>query len=295
MALPYDPAKDFVPNANDTLTKVDWKVSVATDRVRVLSTGERAEALHIAQVLHAERDVFQKIFGVSTDLGQDFTIYLLCDPASKKTFIANLPNLTDVQRSFYEHVDGTGLTGSNSAAWWSSAPERRLDGVTRHGIGAMFQIEFGLTVEAAWAWEGFGLYLTRELIGSRLTWYIVPVEENQSGAAKKVGVDWMKKLLTPGTNWMNEGYRLVRAGDVSSLAATLARPLNKMTPQDLFVSYVVAAYLLEGQARLLPDMLRRLGSKNGSAQKAVQVWPGVLALEMDVFVPRFERWLGERR
>jgi hypothetical protein len=287
--------KDFLPTANDMVFQVDWKNCVATGRVRVLSTGAREEALRVASVLHASRDVFQAVFATVTDLGGDFTLYLLCDAASKKTFLANFPGLSAAQRSFYEQVEGTGLQGSNSGAWWAPSAERRLDGVTRHALGAMFQAEFGLTVECAWAWEGLGIYLTREMIGSRLTWYIVPVPDNQSSSVKRVGPDWMKKLLTPGTNWMNEGYRLLRAGQAPTLIATLNRPLNKMTPQDLFLSYVTAGYLLEGQAALLPGMLRALGGKGKPGQKPAQVWPSALSMDLAVFAPRLERWLGERR
>ncbi|MEO6708348.1 MAG: hypothetical protein ABI054_09675, partial [Planctomycetota bacterium] len=128
------------------------------------------------------------------------------------------------------------------------------------------------------------------------TWYIVPAQENQSVAAKRVGPDWMKKLLTPGTNWMNEGWRLLRAGGTTELTATLNRPLNKMTPQDLFLAYVVSAYLLETQPAQLPGMLRGLaGGKTGGPQKAGKVFPATMAMDLDQFATRLERWLGERR
>lgn len=287
--------KDFVPTANDMVFHVDWKNCVATDRVRVLSTGTREEAVRALSVLHASRDVFQNVFGTTTDLGGSFTIFLLSDPESKKTFVENIPGVSAAQRSFYEHVDGSGLQNSNSGAWWSPSVERRLDGVTRHSFGAMFQAEFGLSVDIAWAWEGLGLYLTREMIGSRFTWYIVPVPDNQSSSVKRVGQDWMKKLLTPGTNWMNEGYQLLRAGQAPTLIATLNRPLNKMTPQDLFLSYVVGAYLLEAQSPRLSGMLRLLGGKNKPGQKPAQVWLFSLSMDLGVFAQRLERWLGERR
>ncbi len=289
-------AKDFAPTASDMAFTVAWKVSVSTDRVRVLSTGDRAEALRIAQVLHATRDVFQKVFVTSTSLGADFTIYLLCDPVAKKTFLDHLAGTSASQRSFYDHLDGTGLPASHSAAWWIPSPERRLDGVTRHTLGAMFQTEFNLSVDVPWAWEGLGLYLTRELIGTRLTYYIALSPDNQALTTNKGNTDWIKKIMTPGMNWMNEGYRLMRAGDASSLTATLTRPLNKMTPPDLFVSYVTSAYLLEAQAQQLPGMLRAFGGgPNRPGQMATDVWPGALSMNMDAFAPRLERWLGERR
>jgi hypothetical protein len=287
---------DIDPNASDQAYKVEWKSCVGTDRVRVLSSGERAEAVRAAQTLHAVQDVFGGVFGTRTLLDPGFTIYLLCDEASKSAFVAHLAGGNEAKRSFMAQVEGTGVPGAGNGAWWSKDEARRLDGITRHTFGTLFQREFKLSVDAAWAWEGFGLYLTREMIGTRLTWYIVPIEDGQSGTKKAKGPDWMKKLLTPGTNWMNEGYRLVRDGDVASMAATLGRPLNRMTPQDLFQSYVVAAYLLEGQHERLPKLLRALGGeKSVMAQKAPQALGTALSMDLAEFHARVERWLGERR
>lgn len=289
------PPADVKPGPDDLSFKVNWKTAVATDRVRVLSSGERAEAVRAATVLHATRDVFNRTFGCAADLGEGFTVYLLCDPASKSTFIENFPNLTPAQRSFYGQVDGTGMIGSSSAAWWSPTADRRLDGITRHAYGWMLLTELGVGVDVAWAWEGLGLYLTRETIGTRLTWYIVPVEENATAAAKRVGPDWMKKLLTPGTNWMNEGYRLVRAGEGQSLSVVLSHPMNKLTPQDLFVSYVTGAYLLEAEPMKVTALLRALGSRGKAGSKAQQAWPATLGIDVIAFFAHLERWLGERR
>ena len=288
--------EDRMPGASDLAFQIDWKNSVATDRVRVLTTGERAEAARIAQVLHASQDVFQDVFMTQTVLPEGFTIYLLLDPQSKATFIANIPDATEAQRSFYAQVDGSGFNALTSAAWWSPTADRRLDGVTRHAIGTLLQTEFQISVDIAWAWESLGLYLGREMVGTRLTWYIVPVDEARSVAGKKGSVDWTKKLLTPGTNWMNEGYRLVREGDARNLGATLTRPLNKMTPKDLFVSYAVGAYLLEGQAERLPQLLRTLGAPGErTAARTPQALSSALAMDIDTFHGRLVRWLGERR
>ncbi len=288
--------EDIATNAIDQSFKVDWKASLGTDRVHVLTTGARAEAERAAAVLHATREVFNKVFGTAADLHERFTVYLLCDPASKATFIENVGGLTPAQRLFYSQVSGTGLNGSNSAAWWAEEPERRLDGITRHTLGARLISEFNVSTDVAWAWEGLGLYLTREMIGTRMTWYISPAKESETSATKKTGTDWMKKLLTPGTNWMNEGYRLVRAGDAVGLAGSMLRPLNRMSPQDLFLSYVVAAYLLETESERLPGLLRALaGSKGRPAQSLPQAWQSVFSTELGSLAPRLERWLGERR
>ncbi len=288
--------EDIAANDVDASFKLNWKASLGTDRVHVLTTGDRAEAERAAHVLHATREVFNKVFGTAADLHGRFTVYLVCDPASKATFIENIAGLTPAQRVFYGQVQGTGLTGSNSAAWWAEEPVRRLDGITRHTFGARLISEFNISTDVAWAWEGLGLYLTREMIGTRMTWYITPARESETVATKKTGTDWMKKLLTPGTNWMNEGYRLVRASDAAGLAGTLMRPLNRMTPQDLFVSYVVAAYLLETEAARLPGLLRALaGSKGRPAQSLPPAWQSVFSTEFGSLAPRLERWLGERR
>jgi hypothetical protein len=250
----------------------------------------------MTHVLHAAQDVFQQVFGTKTALADDFTIYLCLDEKSKAAFIANCPGLSDAQRTFYAQVDGTGLTGSDSGAWWAPKADGRLDGAVRHVYGTLMLREFNISIDVAWAWESIGLYLTRELIGTRLTWYITPVDPAQTGASKKGSIDWTKKLLAPGTNWMNEGYRLLRAGDTYTLGAALTRPMNKMSPQDLFLSYVVGAYLLESQAERLPQLLRKLGEPGARvAAGTPQAWSSVLAMDFNSFHARLVRWLGERR
>lgn len=288
-------ASSATPNAADAARGVEWAVCVESAHVRVLSTGDRAEALRMASAVEVARTLFREVFGVSTELPTGFTVHLLCNDASKAAFLQKLAGQDSARASFLAKLEGTGLEGSNSAAWWSPTAERRLDGVVRHVIGAMFQLEFGVSVATPWAWEGFGLYLAREVIGTRLTWYIEPPENNASAAAAKPALDWSKKLLTPGTNWMNEGYRLLHSGDVGGLAATLSRALNKMTPQDLFVSYTLAAYWLEGQAEKTPELLRTIGSKNRPGKAAVAAFEATLAAPLDEFRARMLRWLGERR
>ena len=85
-------------------------------------------------------------------------------------------------------------------------------------------------------------------------------------------------------------------GNQAGLGGILMRPLNRMTPQDLFVSYVVAAYLLETESVRLPGLLRALaGSKSRPAQSLPQAWQSVFSTEFGSLAPRLERWLGERR
>lgn len=285
---------DVEPEAQDLNYQVPWRASVGTDRVRVFTTGERAEALRAVQVLHASRDVFDGLLGVHVDLGEVLRVYLLCDPASKAAFLEHIPDLSAERRAFYAQLEGTGI-GPANAAWWAPSPERRLDGIVRHVLGASLTAEFGLTVDTAWAWEGLGLYLTRELVGTRLTWYVRQTETGGTVAARGVQVDWTKKLQTPGTNWMNEGYRLLRARETLGLGAVLTRPLNKLTPEDLFVAYVVGAYLIEAEAAELPNLLRTLGGKHRPAQAGPAAIQGALGLGLEAFHGRLTRWLKERR
>lgn len=288
-------ASDAAPSSTDTARGVQWPVCVESAHVRVLSTGDRAEAVRVAAGVEVARTLFREVFGVATELPTGFTVHLLCDDASKTAFVQKLAGQDSSRAAFLAKLDGTGLEGSNSAAWWSPSADRRLDGVVRHVIGAMFQLEFGVSVATPWAWEGFGLYLAREVIGTRLTWYIEPVDSNASAAAAKPALDWSKKLLTPGTNWMNEGYRLLRGSDVGGLAATLSRALNKMTPQDLFMSYTLAAYWLEAQADKTPELLRAIGSKTRPGKAAVAAFEATLDARLEETRARILRWLGERR
>ena len=66
---------------------------------------------------------------------------------------------------------GGWLDSPNRLAEWSPSPDRRLDGAARQTLGTLLMDAFGIDGRCGWAWEGVGLYMIHDLVGTRLTWF----------------------------------------------------------------------------------------------------------------------------
>src|SRR6185295_17641971 len=87
---------------------------------------------------------------------------------------------------------------------WDPDPKIRLDNAVRHTLNHLMHDAFNATPKQGWIWEGLGLYLTRELISTRLTWFMTkPASDDATDVALR-GV-----LATSDTNWMSEALKLL--------------------------------------------------------------------------------------
>lgn len=279
--------------ARDTLTKVEpatqhgieWSANARTPVVQVYGTGMLEESLRAAQATHATVDVFRRVFGGQTTLPPDLTVYLLAQPDEVGPFLDGLPDLTDDERAFLARLVGTGIPRTANTAQWADSIARRLDGVVRHMLGQLFLAEFRLTTDNAWAWEGFGLYLTRELVGSRLTWYIGGADESTELA--KLRAD----LLVQEANWINAAYQLLKGPEAPALGDVLTQDAGAMGVDGMLAAYALCAYLLEGRPEELSELLFRIGRDQDPATAVGEA----LGLSLDELRERLVRWLSERR
>ena len=160
------------PNERELAIDLAWGAILATPSLRVLATGGEDEALRLMRTLHAAGQLHRSLFRLGGRLPQDCTIYLLRDETEKATFLASHPAVTDEIRAALARLDGSGVPGTSDLAYWAENEERRLDGIVRMILGHMFQV-YGITLEQhPWIHEGFGLYLTDALIGTRLSWFV---------------------------------------------------------------------------------------------------------------------------
>jgi hypothetical protein len=278
---------DIQPTPQELAFGVEWKFSVGTPCVRVLTTGGRDEAVKIAQVTHAVGDYFRAIFGCTTTHPPAYTIYLLLNPGEFKKFLEKYPTVNESNRPFLLTLKGSGLPECPNAAWWDEDPARRLDGLTRHTLGVFFQSN-GVSPHQGWAWEGLGLYLTRELIGTRLTWYVQIPASTTSGAAM---ASLRAKLLNSKTNWMDEAHKLLESPKHPSWSNLFAKDVNAMTLEDVLCSYVFASFLLETKPTETWALLRAIGAGTPTRDAIASV----LAMDLDFLDQRVRRWLAERR
>lgn len=280
--------KQLEPTPSERGLGVPWKHVLATRSVRVLCSGELAEAVRAVQVAHAMGSFFRAVFGVEHELPGDYRVYHLADTGQKESFLGNHSAIEPDAREFLGRLVGTGIPGSWDVAQWDEKVTRRLDGTARHTLASHLRLAYGIDVRHGWVWEGFGLFLTRHLIGTRLTWFISP---DSKGYLVDESSSLEVKLQASDANWMNLGYRMLREGRAPRLGILLGHDVNAMSPEDLLYSYVLAAYLIEGRTEETPEILRRVGAGEPSAT----VLEETLDLSLGQLEKRLLRWLSERR
>jgi hypothetical protein len=260
--------------------------ALSTRNVRVLGTGLAPEVEATARNCEAVGVFLRGVLGIETQHQPDFTVYLIANPKDGPVFVANLPGLAPEFRAFLKTCVGALIPGQPIVAYWDKDLAHRVDGASRQTIGDFLGRAYGLTLHEGWAWEGLGLYLNRELTGTRLTWF---VEMATATAAKK---QLHKKLENPQTNWMNEALLLLEQPDRPKLEATLAKDVNAMGLEDMLYAYALSAYLLEGRPKDLPVILTRIAGAKASTAVALAE---VLQLDVPGVEERLRRWLSERR
>jgi hypothetical protein len=266
--------------------KVAWTSMVALPNVRVLSSGGLPEAQKVATMCAATMAVFRKLTGATVEIPEGFTVYLLTTPVARDAFLANWPGWSDDERARLKTWAGAGVPGDIHQARWDADEARRLDGSVRHVIGLLTLLNYGYDHQkCAWAWEGVGLYLTREIVGTRYTWYSTGPATGDADAKELLG-----KLMMTDVNWMNECFQRAKRGKAPKIAVLAERKIDQFGVDEVLTSYALAAYLIEGRPDKLGAVLAKLGELGtvGSLEAA-------LACDVARLDERFVRWLGERK
>ncbi len=256
--------------------------------VRVAGTGDMDEVARAAQVLHVTQTFFGKALGKEGKFAPDFGVYLLAGGNGEKAaFIANYPGLPDRYRDYLRQLEGSGLQDTDDFVHWAKDDRRRLDALVHFSVGWLLEDAFKITTKEGWAYEGFSLYMTRELVGTRLNWFVLPSKmlDPQADTALRA------KLVDSDTNWMNEAHVMLEKEGAPRLADVLKKNVNELTTEDLLLAYVTAAYLLEARFDAVTDLLTKLGG----TMPPSQAFPQALGMKIDVVEARIQRWLSERR
>lgn len=281
------PAPSIVePSPREAAFGINWSAVIATPVGRTLGTVSKAEIEKLSQAMWVTRSYFNDALGARAKLPKKLTVYSFSDPADGMTFVAKHPDLEEDYRAFLKTLEGSGIQGTDDFAQWSSDEQRRLDGLVRQAIAWLFADGFEIFPTHGWAFEGFGLYLTREIAGSRLTWFVGPSKSMDADAEQ----EFRDRLMEPSTNWMNEAYLILKEPGRPQLKDLLVKGVNELTPEDLLYSYVLAAYLIEARPAELPAILRAMGKGKSSIL--------TLKAELKIQIPELEdrilRWLSER-
>jgi hypothetical protein len=260
-----------------------WTSALHAGSVRVLGTVSADECGRIARTCAAIAPLLEAALGCKAAYPDGFTFYVFGSPQEKNMFVDQLADVAPDAREYMKKISSVGLASTNNVLLGDSDPAKRLDGAVRHTLAHLLRAGFGVDDRHGWVWEGLGLYLTRELVGTRYTWF-VSLEPDPAQDAHRVG------LLTPTSNWMNEALKLLDAEKPTSLAFVCERELAHMHVEDMLCAYAFAAYCVEGRPRETPDLLRRVGAGDTTAV-AVEA---LFKLSMDDVQARLTRWLKER-
>ncbi|HIG10836.1 MAG TPA: hypothetical protein EYG30_01995 [Planctomycetes bacterium] len=264
---------------------IPWDAAKQTDALRVIGSTGELEVTHAARVSHAVGDYFRTVLAGAGKHRAGFTLYLL-ENSHKAAMIANWPGLDQTTRKGLAAADGGWLGQNNRLAEWGPSSSRRVDGAARQSLGTMLMDSFGITGRQGWAWEGIGLYMVHELVGTRLTWFF----ESEGYQPQLTGGLWAR-LQAPRADWLAEARTLLESADRPSLVYLLGRTINAMREEDVLLAYALAAYLLEGHPKLTPIILTRIGA----GEQPVRVFEDILGYSVQHIESRLVRFLDETR
>lgn len=272
------------PEAGESALGVEWKFVLQGENVRVLSTGTEEESRRILRACEGAGSLLGFALGTEMRYPGGYTIYVLTEPGQKDAFLAKLPDLSDEERARLSALEGTGIPRSSNVALFGKEPTRRVDAAVRHTIGNVLGITLGVSHKTAWAFEGLGQYLTRELVGTRLTWFV-------SEAADPAAAGLRGKLMTAESNWIQEAYDLLATGTAVPLDDLLRRDLDRLDVPGALTGYALVAYLLEGQPSATLEFVTRAARGDD---------PAAITRELLQRTPvelqgRLVQWLSERR
>ena len=270
----------------DDALGIDWQGVLKTREFRVVYATSAEEADRLLYALHATDSLFKSLFPKRRGLPRDLTVYLMDSPAQKDTFLRNHPAITEEKRPHLAKLGGSGIPGTRDFAFWEGDEQRRADGIVRMALGWMFKGGFNVSVETGWAYEGFGLYLTRALVRTRQNW----TASADPALSPKEDFKLRTKLLQEGTNWMQEAHDMWQSSP-PDLEGVMGRDVNQLNTEDILTSYVMAAYLLEGQPKKVDAFLRMTGSRLSLDEQVQRVF----GWDLSTFQERAGRWLSERR
>ena len=274
------------PREREAPLGVTWSACFETPKVRVFSSGDAAEALNVAVQCTAAVELFRRVTSAPKDVPDVVDIYLLTSAGARDAFVAAWPGWSAEERSRVKTWAGTGLPNEIHHARWDADAPKRLDGAVRHMLGLLTLFNYGFDHQkCAWAWEGFGLYLTRELVGTHYTWYSTGPTSGDAESKELLG-----KLMMGDANWMNEAFQRSKRGKGTKMEALCSRPIDTFGVDDVLTAYALAAYLLEGRAERVGALFTALGT--GPSDKALAETLALTPVELDA---RLVRWMAERK
>jgi len=271
------------PNGRDSTIDVAWSAVLVTPTLRVLTTGDEAGARRVMKAVLAAVAVHTSLFGRKGELPTACTIYLVTGDQDR--FLASHPAIDDEERARLSRLSGSGISGTSDHAFWDDNEERRLDGIVRTMMGYMLSRQ-GITLQVQpWIHEGFGLYLSDALIGTRLSWFLATKDPERPEQDAE-----LRQELLRSPDWMKVASQMLRGDNLPRVRTLVTKPGEQFTTADLLYSYVLAGYLLEAKE----EETRAILSRIGAGRRSVDVLEDVLGMSCEALDDRVRGWVHER-
>lgn len=261
---------------------IRWRGGVRGEGVSVFSSLSVMEAERTALAVGASRRFVSAVFGRELNLPAGMRVLLLGRPGNRDGLLSRHPEIDAEERALLRQLDG-GWIAPGLLADWSSSSVKRTDGTVRQAVSSMLVTGFGLEPRSGWAWEGFGLYLTHALVGTRLTFFVQRTDYGADPDADQ------RSLSDLPEDWLREARLMLEGENPPSLSFLLGRELNDMRANDALLAHALAAYLLEGRPDSAAAILDGLGAERAPDELFVEV----LGLSLPELAERLRAWLSE--
>lgn len=274
------PGEPGAPTEAEQALGLSWRKVLQTERVRVLCTGEEREALDALQSCHQVCTLVTRVFG--GEFEPAYTVYLVDSDAARDKLLEQHPAVDPAKVEFLKSVQG-GTISWGEFGQWGPHRDQRVDGAVRQVVSRYMLQTFRTGDKLGWVHEGFGMYLTHLLIGTRLTFYIRQTEYEEGQLDRR-------KLTDPDSDWLRLAAGVLKGSKSPSLPFTLGRDVNTLTTEDLLASYALTAFLIEGHE---PGLAVRVLTRVGAGENSVTVLEQELGYDHETLKQRLIAWLGE--
>ncbi len=255
-----------------------------TDEVRVLGTVPVEALERTARTAQALGPLFEAMLGFPPRYAPDFTIYVLASPREGHAFVQAWPGEAQGHRWLHPALLSAWIDREPRVAVWDTDARARLDMAARQAFGMLLTDALGIDLRTGWAWEGLGLYATHALLGTHLSWFL---EERDYRGEQQEGA--LRPTFRGGGDWLRLAHMRLRGRGGLRLPFLLPRETAELGTEDLPVAFALAAYLVEGRPRELPELLARLALEDGP----IPAFEETLGMPLPALERRLTRWLEE--
>jgi hypothetical protein len=276
------------PTREENATLLRWNGILQGKHVRLMGTPNPAELERCERCAEACFGLWRSAFGSDAPPSPGFTMYVLRSGEERLQILKNHPDSNPEYAAYATARTSSWFPKTRRTWMMSPSASVRLEWCVRQALGWMLGAEFGVKGRVGWAFEGFGLYLSHLITGTRQTYFVQRTRYN--GRKPVAKDDLWTRLRQPGADWRAEARTLLASGERPDLRLLLGKGVNTMTTEEMLYSYVLAAYCLEGHGERAGRLLHAVGKDRMTPGDALRK-----ALDMDVddLEARVARWLDE--